>query len=98
MRRPRGKKDKMKGPDNFIAAFFEEFIRSEYVTNWSAEKDSDFFNYPERAERVHDAAEYGGDGRTHQEVINDWREAFDACMNALMRWKSGTISTIRCSK
>lgn len=33
-------------------------------------------NDPDRAERCHDAAEYGSDGSTHREIINDWRESF----------------------
>ena len=59
-----------------IKRFIDSFIRSEYVQNWTSEKDSDFFNEPERAERCADAAEYGADGKTHAEVIEDWREAF----------------------
>jgi hypothetical protein len=59
-----------------IEAFVDEFIRSRYVEALMAERDSDFFNEPERAARVHEAAEYGGDGKTHAEVINDWRDAF----------------------
>jgi hypothetical protein len=33
-----------------------------------------FINDPDRAERIHEAAEDGGDGSTHQEHIDDWRE------------------------
>jgi hypothetical protein len=57
-----------------IDRFVNWFIRSEYVQNWTSEKDSDFINEPERA----DAAEFGADGKTHAEVIEDWREAFRA--------------------
>lgn len=60
-----------------VKAFFDEFIRSEYVANWTAEKDGDFINEPERAARCYDAAEFGCDGKTHAEVIEDWREAFE---------------------
>jgi len=31
-------------------------------------------NDPDRAERIHDAAEHGCDGSTHAEHIEDWRE------------------------
>ena len=63
-----------------IERFINRFIRSEYVQNWTAEKDGDFINEPERAGRVADAAVDGADGRTHAEVIEDWREAFGAMM------------------
>ena len=33
-----------------------------------------FINDPDRAERIHNAAEYCADGSTHQEHIDDWRE------------------------
>lgn len=33
-----------------------------------------FINDPERAERLHEAAEYGIDGSLHCEVIEDWRD------------------------
>ena len=33
-----------------------------------------FINDPDRAERIHEAAEWGTDGSTHQEIIEDWRE------------------------
>lgn len=59
-----------------IKAFVDDFIRSEYVANFTSERDSDFINEPDRAARCHDAAEYGCDGKTHAEVIEDWRDAF----------------------
>jgi hypothetical protein len=61
---------------NRIETFVDWFISSEYVSNWTAEKDSDFWNEPDRAKRCYDAAEFGADGKTHAEVIEDWREAF----------------------
>ena len=61
-----------------ITRFVDSFIRSQYVANWTAEKDGDFWNEPERAARCHDAAEFGADGKTHAEVIEDWRESFRA--------------------
>lgn len=33
-----------------------------------------FISDPERAERIHNAAEHGCDGSTHAEHIEDWRE------------------------
>jgi hypothetical protein len=69
-----------------IKRFVDGFIRSHYVENWTAEKDSDFFNEPERAGRCADAAEYGADGKTHAEVIEDWREAFHAMMRDRRAW------------
>ena len=60
-----------------IATFVDWFIRSEYVQNWTSEKDSDFINEPDRASRCYDAAEFGADGKTHADVIEDWREAFE---------------------
>jgi hypothetical protein len=63
-----------------IDAFISDFIRSEYVQNRTAEKDGDFINEPERSERCYAAAEFGADGKTHAEVIEDWREAFRCWM------------------
>ena len=59
-----------------IARFVDGFIRSSLVRSLEAERDSDFFNEPERASRVAEEAEFGGDGKTHAEVIGDWRDAF----------------------
>jgi hypothetical protein len=64
-----------------IQRFVDWFIRTEYAANWAAEKDSDFINERARAERCYAAAEHGGCGRTHAEVIEDWREAFHAWMS-----------------
>lgn len=59
-----------------IGRFVDSFIRSEYVSNLQDERNRDFFNEPERADRVHEAAKHGADGLTHAEVIQDWRDAF----------------------
>lgn len=75
-----------KSSQNRIKRFVDAFIRSEYVANWTAEKDSDFINEPERAARVYDAAESGADGKTHAEVIEDWREAFRAWVRDKHLW------------
>jgi hypothetical protein len=69
-----------------IKRFVHEFIRSEYVSNWTAEKDSDFTNESDRASRCHDAAEFGADGKTHAEVIEDWRESFSAWIRDRRAW------------
>jgi cell wall assembly regulator SMI1 len=42
-----------------------------------------FINDPERAERIHEAAEYGSDGSTHYEIIEDWREFADMLFRSL---------------
>jgi hypothetical protein len=68
-----------------VGSFVDEFIRSEFVSNWTSEKDSDFVNEPDRANRCYEAAENGADGKTHAEVIEDWREAFNAWMRDRMR-------------
>lgn len=70
-----------------IDRFVDWFIRSEYVANWSAEKDADFINEPDRAERCYDAAVDGCDGKTHAEVIEDWREAF----STFIRYDMGRV-------
>ena len=70
-----------------IETFVDWFIRSDYVANWAAEKDSDFINEPDRAERCYDAAKDGCDGKTHAEVIEDWREAFAAWIRDKRLWQ-----------
>lgn len=56
----------------------DDFLHDEKLSNryynQSAEKDNDFINEPERAERCHDAASDGSDGKYHWEVIDDFRE------------------------
>lgn len=69
-----------------VKRFVDQFIRSHYVENWTNEKDGDFWNEPERAARCADAAEEGCDGKTHAEVIEDWREAFSAWISDQRRW------------
>ena len=72
-----------------IDRFIRDFISSEYVSYWSSEKDNDFINEPDRASRVYDAAEFGADGKTHAEAIEDWREAF----HAYVRYGTGRNGT-----
>jgi hypothetical protein len=33
-----------------------------------------FISDPDRADRIHEAAEHGADGSTHYEIIEDWRD------------------------
>jgi len=42
-----------------------------------------FISDPDRAERIHEAAEYGSDGSTHYEIIEDWREFADMLFRSL---------------
>jgi hypothetical protein len=70
-----------------IEQFIDWFIRSEYVAMWTADKDSDFVNETDRASRCYDAAENGADGKTHAEVIEDWREAFAAWIRDRRKWQ-----------
>jgi len=52
-----------------------DFDKQEFY-NWQGNKLGNdlFINDPDRAERIHDAAEYGADGSTHSENIDDIRE------------------------
>jgi hypothetical protein len=72
-----------------IKAFIDWFIRSEFVTVEQSERDADFINYPERAGRCYDAAEHGCDGKTHAEVIDDWREIFADWLRERKRGRFG---------
>ena len=61
--------------------FFDEFIRSECMASFTSDRDADFINDPERAARCYDAAENGADGKTHAEVIGDWRDCLELTLN-----------------
>ena len=52
-----------------------DYDRQEFY-NWQGERLGNdlFINDPERAERIHDAAEDGADGSTHAEHIDDFRD------------------------
>lgn len=69
-----------------VERFVARFIRSDHFAAFQSERDSDFWNEPERAARVSDAAEYGADGKTHAEVIQDWRDAFDGYLRDRRGW------------
>jgi hypothetical protein len=59
-----------------IETFVDWFIRSEFVADLTSDRDNDVINYSDRANRCYEAAEFGCDGKTHSEVIGDWRDAF----------------------
>jgi hypothetical protein len=59
-----------------IAAFVDDFIRSDYVEARRYDPCNDFGHDADRATRCFDAAEHGEDGSTHGEQITDWRDAF----------------------
>jgi len=71
-----------------VQRFVFWFVRSQYVTDWHAANDADFHNHAERAARCYMAAEDGADGKTHAEVIQDWREAFDAWIADRHKWQN----------
>ena len=54
------------------------FIRSRYFETWQESHLGNdlFISDPERADRIHEHAEDGGDGSTHAEIIDDWRETW----------------------
>lgn len=68
-----------------VKTFVDWFIRSEFVEGLTSDRDTDFINEPERASRCWDAAEHGADGKTHAEVIQDWRDAFDYWLHSRER-------------
>ena len=69
-----------------VERFVDQFIRSRQVEMLTSERDSDFINEPERAERCADATEQGAGGKTHAEVIDDWRDAFKYMMRDRRAW------------
>lgn len=71
-----------KSTDARIKRFIDDFIRSDFVTGLQSDRDSQFYGgYADRAARCWDAAEHGADGKTHAEVIQDWRDAFKDWIN-----------------
>ena len=60
-----------------------EFLNSEYWEIWDLQNRSPgsarmILGDPERFDRICAAAEYGGEGSTHGEIIDGWRRAL-AC-------------------
>lgn len=65
-------------PEDFPTTISELLALPEWDTFIESKLGNDLFiSDPERAERIHDAAEDGCDGSTHAEVIEDWREFAD---------------------
>lgn len=67
-----------------IKTFTDWFIRSDYMANFSGSRVADGgFARPltdarERYDRCMAAVEHGADGSTHGEIIQDWRDGFEA--------------------
>ena len=56
----------------------EMYNTREYMAYIADKLGNDLFiNDPDRAERIHNAAEQGCDGSLHCEIIEDWREFLD---------------------
>ena len=67
------------------------FLASRYWESWSSDDNSICLSDPERYDRIISAAEYGGDGSTHGERIEDMREAWAAYSRHGRRTGSGTF-------
>jgi hypothetical protein len=54
----------------------DEMIRCQAMEYFLADRLGNdlFINDPDRADRIHEAAEVGADGSTHAETIQDWRD------------------------
>jgi hypothetical protein len=67
-----------------IKHFVDDFVRSEFVANWTADNDNQGYGSGlDRFTRVYDAAEHGAYGATHAEIIGDWRDALDSYLEHL---------------
>ena len=72
-----------------IKTFIDWFIRSDYMQSREFGASSDMFiDDPDRANRCYDAAEFGCDGSTHQEHIQDWRDAFSSWIRDRHKWQT----------
>jgi hypothetical protein len=49
----------------------------------------EWINDPDRMERCHNAAEHGGEGSTHAEVIQDWRDFLETLTRGATRTLEG---------
>lgn len=66
-----------KSSEKRIERIVDDFIRSPFMqAREFGSTSDDWINDSERMERCDDAAKDGCDGSTHQEHIQDWREAF----------------------
>jgi len=60
---------------NKMIQCLNDLVNSKEFASWQEANSNDlFFSAPERAERIYEAAEYGADGSTHEEIIQDMRE------------------------
>ena len=57
----------------------EDMYRCKEYAEFNADRLGNdlYINDPDRADRCDEAAEYGSDGSTHAEIIEDWREFLD---------------------
>lgn len=78
-------------PETISEMLADSQFSSEYYS-YSAEKDSDFINEPERAKRCHDAASDGCDGKYHSEAIEDFREYGGILFDALEKKVDSVVS------
>ena len=65
-----------KSSEQRIKRFVDWLIRSDWAQSARESNINNDYGLDGRFARVHDAAENGCDGSTHQEVIEDWRDAF----------------------
>ena len=54
-----------------------------------------FINDPDRADRIHEAAGFGGDGSTHGEHLQDWRDYVNDCLEAPESVKESLLKEIQ---
>lgn len=71
-----------KASEKRVERIVADFIRSPFMQarEFGATSD-DWIADPERMERCDEAAKDGADGSTHQEHIQDWRDAFSDFMS-----------------
>jgi hypothetical protein len=76
-----------KSSEQRIKRFVDWLIRSDWAQSARESNINNDYGLDGRFARVHDAAENGCDGSTHQEVIEDWRDAFRDWMRERTRGK-----------
>jgi hypothetical protein len=80
-------KNIMKTLSQLIPSFpqsLEELYQSPDFIPFPRSSD-EWINDSERMERCHNAAEHGGEGSTHAEIIQDWRDHLDNLENDARR-------------
>lgn len=66
-----------------------DFLASDWFNHWDADNRNEMdFKNPERAARLHEAAEDGSDGSTHGERIGDMADALNAA------WRDGELGPL----